>query len=211
MKTVIFDFDGTIADSFAVVVAIFHELTHRTQLVRPEEIVRLRNMRLMDVAKAEHISGWRIPLLIVSGRRRMTKRLNEVQVFGGMVDTIKQLHADGYQLFIMSSNSTSNVKSFMQERELDQYFTKTYGGVGLLGKARALKKILRQNHLLAADCIYVGDEPRDIEGSEAAGVACIAVSWGFNAVELLREHHPLAIASTPEKLLSVIEEKFPKP
>lgn len=204
MKTVIFDFDGTIADSFATVVAIFHDLTHRSKLVTPEEIVRLRRMRLLDVAKAEHIAGWRIPFLIILGRRRMTKRLGEVQVFGGMGEVIKQLQADDYQLFIMSSNSTMNVKKFLQQNELSQYFSKVYGGVGLLGKARALRKILRQNQLAATDCVYVGDEPRDIEGSKEAGVPCIAVSWGFNAADLLREHKPLAVVNTPEKLLMTI-------
>jgi phosphoglycolate phosphatase-like HAD superfamily hydrolase len=108
------------------VVAIFHELTHRSQLVMPEEIVRLRKMRLLDVAREEHISGWRIPYLILLGRRRMTKRLSEVQVFGGMSDTIKNLQDDGYQLFIMSSNSTANVRRFLQQRELSKYFTNVY-------------------------------------------------------------------------------------
>jgi phosphoglycolate phosphatase len=209
VKTVIFDFDGTIADSFAVVVAIFHELTHRSQLVMPEEIVRLRKMRLLDVAREEHISGWRIPYLILLGRRRMTKRLSEVQVFGGMSDTIKNLQDDGYQLFIMSSNSTANVRRFLQQRELSKYFTNVYGGVGLFGKARALRKVLYQNHLTATDCVYIGDEPRDIEASESAGMGCIAVSWGFNAAQLLREHQPVAVVNTPEKLLSTIREKMP--
>jgi phosphoglycolate phosphatase-like HAD superfamily hydrolase len=203
--TIIFDFDGTIADSFSAVVGIFHELTHRSQLVTPEEIVRLRHMRLMDVARAEKISKWRAPFLLLRGRRMMAKRLGAVNAFGGIPDAIEQAHAAGHQLFIMSSNSTSNVRKFLREHELDQYFTKVYGGVGLLGKARALKRILRANQLQAAECIYIGDEPRDIDASNEVGMKCIAVTWGFNAVELLRDHKPYAIARTPEKLLSLLQ------
>lgn len=204
MKTIIFDFDGTIADSFAVIVAIFHQLTHRSQLVTPEEIVKLRRMRLLDVAKAEHISRWRMPFLLMRGRRQMTQRLGEVQIFGGMSEVLAKLHKENYQLFIMSSNSAGNVHKFLKDHQLDAYFNEVYGGVGLLGKARALKQIMRQNHLKPAECLYVGDEPRDIEGSREAGVACIAVSWGFNAASLLLEHQPLAVVDTPENLLATI-------
>lgn len=204
MSTIIFDFDGTIADSFAVVVAIFHELTHRTKLVTPEEIVQLRRMRLTDVAKAEKIPKWQVPFLLFRGRRMMAKRLGEVNIFGGMEETIKQLREDGHELFIMSSNSTSNVRKFLRQQRLNEYFSKVYGGVGLLGKARALRRILKSNNLKPEECIYVGDEPRDIQASKEVGIKCIAVSWGFNAAELLKEHKPHAIARTPEKLLGLL-------
>jgi phosphoglycolate phosphatase-like HAD superfamily hydrolase len=134
----------------------------------------------------------------------MTKRLGEINVFGGMAETIKQVHSDGQQLFIMSSNSTSNVREFLLQNELNPYFTKIYGGVGLLGKARALKRILRANQLKPGECVYIGDEPRDIEASKAVGISCIAVTWGFNASELLKDHKPDAIADTPEELLELL-------
>jgi phosphoglycolate phosphatase len=207
VKTVIFDFDGTIADSFGTVVAIFHELTHRKQPVTIEEMAQLRRMRLLDVAEVEHIPKWRIPFLVIIGRRRMAQSLTKVQVFAGMTDVIKELHADGHQLFIMSSNSSPNVKKFLHNHELTGYFKRTYGGVGLFGKARAFRRIMRQNNLIASDCLYVGDEVRDIEGSRDAGVACIAVSWGFNDAELLQDQQPLAVVDTPQKLLRTIRKQ----
>ena len=203
--TIIFDFDGTIADSFAVVVAIIHELTNRSELVTPEEIVKLRHMRLLDVAKAQKVPKWRIPFLLLRGRRMMAKKLNEVKVFGGMADTIKWAHADGHQLFIMSSNSTSNVQEFLHQHKLGKYFVKVYGGVGLLSKAKALRRILKVNQLDANSTIYIGDEPRDIQACAEVGIKCIAVTWGFNAEQLLKNHKPYALARTPEQLLSLLQ------
>ncbi len=200
MKTVIFDFDGTLVDSFKVAIEVAHELTHRSILVQPEEIVRLRQLRLLDVAKELRLPRWQWPLLIIRGRRLMTKRLDEVVPFTDMPEVIRQLHESGYNLLVMSSNSQANVQRVLDVRSLSQYFSYIKGGIGLLGKPKGLRQLIRQEKLLLADCIYVGDEPRDVEGARKVGMPCISVTWGFNAPELLRDHQPLAVVNTPQAL-----------
>ena len=200
MKTIIFDFDGTLVDSFKVAIEVAHELTHRSILVQPEEIVRLRKLRLLDVAKELHLPRWQWPFLLIRGRRRMTKRLDEVVPFASMPTVIKDLHSAGYQLLVMSSNSQVNVQRVLNNRSLSQYFTRIKGGVGLMGKAKGLRELLVLQRLDVKDCIYIGDEPRDVEGSRRVGMPCISVTWGFNAAELLQDHNPLAIVDTPEQL-----------
>lgn len=200
MKTIIFDFDGTLVDSFKVAIEIAHQLTHRSQLVMPEEIVHLRKLRLLNVAQELKIPRWHWPFLLIRGRRMMAQRLEEVLPFPEMPALIKDLHESGYRLIVMSSNSQGNVQKVLDTRSMSQYFVQIYGGVGLLGKARALRRLMRQNKLSVNDCIYIGDEPRDIEGSKKAGMKCLSVGWGFNAPELLLEHKPLAVVNTPKDL-----------
>lgn len=207
MKTIIFDFDGTIADSFAVVVSIVHEMIDRDQPVTPSEILALKHTKLIDVAKKEHVPVWKLPFMLVRGRLIMSRRINEIKPFKGIDLTIKQLYDDGYRLFIMSSNSTSNITKFLKTNNLNQYFLKVYAGVGLFGKSRVLKKILKTNRLAVNECIYIGDESRDIQATAEVGMQCISVNWGFNSDELLRKHHPLAVISRPEELLTVIKTK----
>ena len=211
MKTIILDFDGTIADSFEVVISILHALVKRTNPVSPEEIAALRQMRLIDIAQTEKIPRWRVPFLLIRGRRMLATRLDEVTLFNGMEDVISRLAASGHPLYLMSSNSGSNVKYFLTRHHLKRYFKNIYGGVGLYGKARALRRIMRQNHLAPADCIYVGDEPRDIQGAHEAGMACVAVSWGYTAKELLLAHQPQAVASNPKDLLRTIKRLDDRP
>lgn len=200
MKTVIFDFDGTLVDSFKVAIEVAHELTHRSILVQPEEINRLRQLRLLDVAKELKLPRWQWPLLLLRGRRMMTKRLNEMVPFIDMPEVIRDLHESGYKLLVMSSNSQANVQRVLDVRSLSQYFSYIKGGIGLMGKPKGLRQLIRQEKLVLADCIYIGDEPRDVEGSRKVGMPCISVTWGFNAPELLRDHHPLAVVSTPQAL-----------
>jgi phosphoglycolate phosphatase len=204
--TIIFDFDGTIADSFETVVSIVHDMIRPGKPVTSKEIAALRHMSLIDIAKREHVAIWRIPFMLMSGRRMMSQRLSEVKLFTGIDLVIKQLHKDGYKLLIMSSNSPANIKKFLQSYDLDKYFLKIYGGAGLFGKSRLLRRILRLNRLSANDCVYIGDELRDIEASKEVGMPCISVGWGFTASSLLSKDQMRPVAKKPEELPGLIKQ-----
>jgi phosphoglycolate phosphatase-like HAD superfamily hydrolase len=206
MRAIIFDFDGTIADSFKLTVEIVHKITHRSQLVMPEEVTRLRKLRLPEVAQELKIPKWQWPFILMRGRRQMAKRLVEVQPFPGINDTFKVLVQDNYQLYIMSRNRKSTIQRFLVEHGLSSYFKEVYGGVSLLRKANALEKIMKVNQLDKDDVIYVGDEPHDIQASKKVGIPCVAVGWGFSAPVLLAEYAPMVVVRTAEQLEHVLEE-----
>lgn len=84
----------------------------------------------------------------------------------------------------------------------DRGASAAYGWIGLFGKPKALKKIQRR-FKLKQECVFVGDEVRDIDAARLAGTKCIAVTWGFNTS--LKKHGPDAIAYTPPELLQAIK------
>ena len=172
----------------------------------PEEVKKLRQMRLIDVAKREHVPIWRIPFMMIRGRRMMSQRIGEVQLFDGMDSIIKKLYTEEFRLLIMSSNSTSNIDKFLKVHRLDQYFEKIYGGAGLFGKKRLLHRILHTNRLTASECVYIGDESRDVQASKEVGMPCISVCWGFNDESVLRKYQPEAVAKKPDDLLKIIDQ-----
>ena len=75
MRTIIFDFDGTIGDSLKVTIQIGHKLTGHSLLTKPEVIEKLRGLRLIDVARELGIKKYQWPFLLYRGRRLMTKYL----------------------------------------------------------------------------------------------------------------------------------------
>jgi phosphoglycolate phosphatase len=58
----------------------------------------------------------------------------------------------------------------------------------LWGKPKGLKKLQQQYGLASNECIFTGDEVRDIEAAEKADVQCVAVTWGFNTAGSLSAH-----------------------
>ena len=201
----IFDFDGTIANSFDAVVEIFYELTGRPRIEDPAEIARLRHLPAIKVAKELRLSPFQVSRLVIKGRKMMRKHLDEVKPCKGMPQAIRALHAQGHSLYIMSSNSTQNVEYYLASHNLRKYFVSVQGGVGLLDKAGALRKVMRSNNLEPADCIYVGDEARDVDAAKKAGVRIVSVEWGYNDSSLLAQHHPDRLIADPQELLTIFE------
>lgn len=204
MKTVIFDFDGTIADTFVTSVRIYEKLSKRQTPFSDEEIQRLRAMTVVELVRELRIRPWRVPLLLVRGRRMMRNEMKTIVVFDGIEDVLQQLQQAGVAVYIMSSNSPGNIRKLLSRLGLEHYFAHIYGNVGIFGKAKMLRLILARNNLQPADTVYIGDEGRDIEAAKRVGVNNIAVTWGYNNRRLLSAHHPQAIADNRQELAALL-------
>lgn len=207
MAAVIFDFDGTIADSFDVVLHVFYEIT-RHEPFTAEQIAELRQVRSpRKLAKLAGLSPRQAPRVFIRGRTLMARHMGEIKPFPGTEPALAGLRREGHRLFVMSSNSQRNVREFLRNHSLQQYFEGIYGGVGLLSKAGALNKVLRQNRLDPADSFYIGDEVRDILAAKRTDVRAVAVAWGYNDVSVLESEAPFAIAKSPKALPKIVADK----
>ena len=204
MASVIFDFDGTIADSLPVIIELFERWSKREPFIK-EEVEALRNMSARDVVRSVGVPLWRAPSLVARGRKEFTKYIDKIEVFKGMPEVIAELHNRDYKLYLMSSNSKENVQKYLELHKIDQYFTHIYGSAGLFSKASVMKKIIRKNRIKKADCYSIGDETRDVDAAKKVGITSIAVDWGFNADEILKQQHPDHLVSKPEELLKLIK------
>ncbi|HEY1063882.1 MAG TPA: HAD-IA family hydrolase [Candidatus Saccharimonadales bacterium] len=201
MNAVIIDFDGTLADSFDHVLDfLLHETGRTLNDLTPDQRQQLKDLSMKDLALRVGIPIWRLPFVYFKGKSRLTKRMHETPLFAGMDQVLAALHAENYQMFIMSSNSRRNINRFLTEHGLGGYFTRVYGNAGWFGKGPALRKALRQNKLEPSKTVYVGDEVRDIIGAQIAGMPSVAVNWGFSTDETLLKYNPTIIARTPNEL-----------
>lgn len=200
MKTLIFDFDGTIADSFETLLAIFEDITARPQKLTAAEIKNLRGSSLKEIVKYLKIRRWQIPKLVIKAKRQIALKMPSIKTFKGMPEVLNQLHGQNYKMFILSTNNSENISKFLKTNGLDDYFVKIYGDIGLRSKASALKKIMKKEKQRPSDCIYIGDEVRDVLAAKRAGIKSIAVSWGFNFPETLNKANPDFLAKTPEDI-----------
>ncbi len=202
MKSLIFDFDGTLADSLPVVIGIAEEVLGVS--IDSDEVKMYRNMTIKQILKEAKIPIYKVPGLLVKGRPLLQKKIHEVELFEGLKEVIKEL-SNNNNLYVVSSNSTGIITKFLVDAQLRGYFKNVYGNVGIFSKSQALKKVAKKESFDINNAIYIGDEVRDIEASKKVGMPIISVSWGFNGREILQKYQPEFIADKPKDILKYVK------
>ncbi|HET7528833.1 MAG TPA: HAD-IA family hydrolase [Candidatus Saccharimonadales bacterium] len=205
MKTLIFDFDGTIADSFETFLDIFNEISGRPHKLTAAEVTQLRGKNIKEIIKYLKIRRRQVPRLIIRGKKMISLRMIYIKVFPGIGPAIKQLHASGGRMFIVSTNSEKNITDFLVKAGLEDCFERIYGDIGLRSKSSVIKKIIRKNKLDRRDCFYIGDEVRDIDAAKKAGVTSVGVTWGFNTPAAVKKAGPDIVALQARDLVGLLE------
>ncbi|MBH8561152.1 HAD-IA family hydrolase [Nostoc sp. CENA67] len=206
-KVIIFDFDGTIADTVDALVVIANRLAVEFGYVQitQEELALLRNLTSREIIKYSGISLFKIPFLLKKVKSELKDKIHEFKPIPGIQEALVELQYQGYSLGIITSNSKENVTDFLKINELDNLFDFIYSGVTIFGKTTIINNVLRQKQLKPQSVIYVGDETRDIEASKKANIKVIAVTWGFNSPEVLAKQNPDFLIDQPSELLEVMK------
>lgn len=202
----IFDFDGTLVDSFAYIVGKFAHLSAKFRLrkPRPEEIAQLHDLSSTDLIRHLAIPVYRLPAIIYQARKSMHAEMPTLQSFKHLPEVITKLHQAGIRMGILTSNSEQNVKFWLKTHSLDQFFYFIHSEIHFFGKKNSLQKILRRYDLNKTKTFYIGDETRDIEAAKKVGLKAVAVTWGFNSEKVLVKSKPFFIAKKPEDLLTLL-------
>jgi phosphoglycolate phosphatase len=202
---IIFDFDGTIADSFDYVLQ-YLSLEARREVPLKEDAEAYRKKSMREMAMMLGIPLWRLPVIYFSGRRTMRAHMEKVNAFKGLPEVIKALHEQGNHLYIISANSAKNIRHFLHRYELSHCFNAVKGSSGIFGKINLIKN-LRRRFKIKDDVWYIGDELSDIASAKVAGVNVVAVTWGFAEPEAIRRLEPNLVIDKPHELLKLNDIK----
>ena len=205
LKLIIFDFDGTIADTFDVGFTIFNELAEELgcRQVEHTEISRMRTMHTLELLRYMRIPITRMGYIARRGCEELSARIDSIQPFVGASQALHALHAHGYRLGIITSNLGSNVSRFLCNHDLE-IFEFVQGSSKILGKAREIRAVLRKLKLHPAEVLLVGDETRDVETAKTAGIPVASISWGYAARPSLEAMCPNVLIDDLEQLVSVL-------
>jgi phosphoglycolate phosphatase len=190
-RLVIFDSDGTLADTLPWMRSVFNELAdeHGFRRVDLKEYERFRDLQGAALLKELGLPIWKLPRVVSAMRGRMAQHTGQLHLFPGIRDVLHRLTASGIQLAIVSSNSRANVERVLgpDNVSLVAHFA---CGVSMFGKAAKLRQVVRGSAISRAQAIYIGDELRDAEAARKAGMAFGAVAWGQHSAEVLRAQNP---------------------
>ncbi len=202
-KVLLFDFDGTIADTRTMAIRILNELSEefKFRYLPEEEIPEARSMTTQKLIRHLGIRRWRVPKIARRGLVKFQDRIHEVEPIAQIPAVLQQLHERGFRLGVLTSNSEANVIAFLKHHHLT-YFDFIRSSSKLFGKAREMKRIMKEYQLRSEDLLYIGDETRDVEASHSTAIRMAAVTWGYNSIDILRSMNPEFLLDHPEQLLS---------
>lgn len=203
MKTIIFDFDGTLADTINLSIKCIKLLSEKYDLKSIPEIEKVRNKSLLKIIKEDLELPWfKIIFFVKELQLLLENQIDEIKLFPKIKDVLKQL-SKKYKLGIVTSNSSLIVKELLKKDSLNM-FSFIQSDESLLGKGKILKKIIKKQNLNPKETFYIGDEVRDITAAREAGIKIISVTWGFNTKEILKENKPDFLVNKPEEIIKVL-------
>src|SRR5258706_6874007 len=203
IKTVIFDFDGTLCDDFAEMMATFAEVARKENFSFDEtNQEKLRN----HGAKAfffslEGLEFWKIKPILEEVRRRMADKAGGLKLFKG-IKLIEELKRKGIKIGIISSSPKEYVEEVLKMNGVN-FVDFVIFEDNVFGKDKTIEDFVEKNKLNRDEAAYVGDENRDVDAANKAGVESIAVTWGYNNEDLLIASKPKKIAHTFEELIEL--------
>lgn len=205
-RTLVFDFDGTIADTLGETRRIFNIIApdYGVRKVEQHELASLRHLSLKDLLNHLEIPKRRVPALIARGTGMMRSNIAELNLIEGMGDVLIELRQHVHSLGILTSNTSANVDLFLRTHGLREQFDFISSTSNLSGKAKHLKAIGKTFSLRPEQMLYSGDEVRDIKASQKVGVAIAAVTWGFNSRESLAACSPDFLFEAPSDFLKLL-------
>jgi phosphoglycolate phosphatase len=202
---VIFDFDGTIADSFAESLLSYNRVAPRLRLrpVKEVEISGLRRLGASQLMQALAIPMWKLPHLIIAVRADLHDHFHSVRPVPGIAEAIRTLHEAGCHLAIVTSNSKENVQNFLSHHGIEGFET-IVAGASIFGKATRLRRLIKTARAERATSVYIGDTAPDMLAAREAGTLAVAVAWGFSYRAPLEAEAPDALVDSASDLAAAI-------
>lgn len=188
---IIFDLDGTLADSFAFFASVHNQLAdrHGFRRIAPAEIETLRGSPAREIMRHVGLPHWKLPWVARSFVRLM--RDADIPLFDGIGPMLQRLQLSGVALALVSSNAADNCRRILGDAHWRR-LAHVECGASIFGKRRRIAHVLHATGIEPANTIYIGDQATDAEAARAAGVAFGAVTWGYAtraSLEHLRPEH----------------------
>src|SRR5213080_4667653 len=205
-ETVLFDLDGTVVDSGAIILASMRHATREVLGIeyRDEELMHAVGGPGLEAQMAV-LAPDRVEELVRVYRAHNEPLHDELEACAGMDDVLVRLKEEDRRLAIVTAKRRSTVELAFARVPLGHLFETVVGGDETERHKPDPEPLLLGAERLGAqpeDAAYVGDAPFDVQAAHAAGMHAVAVTWGrIHDRGKLEREHPDAIVDAPGELL----------
>ena len=151
-KTILFDFDGTVADTVGPIVEILNGMAEDFNFPQIDSEI-LENFRgqenkeaLREALRKGNIPKHKLPLIVKRVWSETHKQIASWHPIAGIENVLLALKEDGCQIGIVTTGSKANVIKFLDGNKMD-HFDFIYAGKSFFGKAKVIKTLLKVHHL----------------------------------------------------------------
>lgn len=207
----LFDFDGTIADSIHYALDIVNGFAHEYGIepLSEEQFEAFRSMNMYKAMKMLKFPAYKLPGAIARVLLEYRKNVHQLQPYAGIREMLAELKDLGCNMAVLSSNTKENLSYFIDQHRLF-YFDWAEGTSGALNKQQKIKAQMKKHGIGRDEVIYVGDEVRDIVAAKKSKIRVIAVNWGFHTSDLLVRRDPDYLVSDPAQIVEIVKNIIQK-
>ncbi len=202
---IVFDFDGTLADSLGPALEVFNRIAPGLGLRPIADVEAARAMPTRQLLRQLGVRFWRLPRVVRAFQAAAAEHADRLRLHDGVTGVVRGLSARGHRLGVLSSNREETIRACLRANGIEGAFAFVIGYPKLFGKAKALRRILKQEKLDRGGLLFVGDELRDLEAGRKVKVSTAAVTWGFQAEPLLRDAGATYLVRRPDELLAITD------
>lgn len=198
IKGLIFDFDGTLADSLGVLLECVNHLADDYNYPRIDNIDSIRSKPLKEFIRSHirlnplYLYLWRREI-----RRLIRKRRYRIELFEGIEKLLLDLQNHGLFLYLLTSSPAEHCIPLLRRHGLD-IFCGYYCGASMFNKARLINTLIKDSGIPKSQLCYIGDEIKDVESCVKADIHMIGVGWGMNDPQSLLAAGALQVVDTPD-------------
>ncbi len=209
-KLVIFDWDGTVMDSVPKIVTCLQNTAKQLGIDIPTEQQAKDVIGLSLVKATEALFPAHLHLNdeLVAGYKAQYRELDvtPTPLFADVETVLNQLSDAGMQLAVATGKGREGIDRLLKESGLSKYFVNVKCSDDAKSKPSPdmLEQILREQDIAKHDAVMIGDSQLDMAMANAAGIACIGVSFGAHSKAQLEQHTPLCVVDSYQQLLHVL-------
>ena len=210
IKAILFDFDGTIADTApGIVKTMEHTFMEMGLPVPSEEAMRATIGLRLDLA-LQQLGGLNDDGAATAAAtyRRLFPiyEVGYVSIFPGIKETLSDLLQHGIRLAICTSRNAESLDMICEHHGIKDFFRSRVTNDDHLAPKPApdmVVALLGKMQLQKGDAIVVGDTTFDIEMGNRAGCKTVAVTWGNHSRQQLMEAQPTYIIDSIEQITDI--------
>lgn len=205
-KCVIFDFDGTLANTENVIFVVYNQIARKYgyKEITHDYIDELKHQPIHNIAKDLGVPYLKIFSLMKKGQKLMKEYHKSMDPYEEDIkEILENLKSNLKYMGIISSNTKKNINNFLKNQNIDSM--DFIISSPLFSKEIKINKIKKKLKLKDEEILYVGDEVRDVVSAHKANIAIASVTYGYNTKEYLSSENPTYFIDSLKELSDIIK------